>query len=488
MRKRFEQQTVLGRKLIEDVEITTARRIGALPALLTALKYIFVTPKYNAMVFEILERKIYPANNNTGRIGMDLWHILVLAQVRLCQNISYDDLHYLANYDKLVREIMGVERETSFAPLVTFGYQSIIDNVGLLDDEAVRELNKVILLVGKEVFKKKEGAALRLKTDSFVVETNVHFPTDYNLLWDSSRKCLDVIMKLHKKQNLKGWRKVNNWYRELKNLMRSLGRVSASGGKGKAERVKSAAEAYLTKATALYAKLQQSTAQISVSGIGEMALLLDLERYMNFLAKHIDLLERRVLKGEEIPHEEKVFSIFEDYTEWITKGKLRPNVELGKRFAITTDQYNLIVDYQIMEYQTDSEILPSLVCDVSSWCEAEIYSWSFDKGFYSKENKGLLAEKVGVAVLPKKGKPNQAEKQEERKPLFRKLRWAHSAVESNINELEHRGLNRCPDKGYDHFKRYVGLAVCAYNLKKIGEVLLNQQRETDAKLKRRPAA
>ncbi|NLO01693.1 MAG: hypothetical protein GX126_05140, partial [Bacteroidales bacterium] len=73
--------------------------------------------------------------------------------------------------------------------------------------------------------------------------------------------------------------------------------------------------------------------------------------------EHVDLLERRVIKGEEIPHEEKIFSIFEEYTEWITKGKLRPNVELGKKLAITTDQYNLILDYRVMDHQSDSGIV-----------------------------------------------------------------------------------------------------------------------------------
>ena len=85
--------------------------------------------------------------------------------------------------------------------------------------------------------------------------------------------------------------------------------------------------------------------------------MLELDRYMDLLDKHIDLLERRVIKGEQIPHDEKMFSIFEEYTEWITKGKMHPNVELGKKLAITTDQYNLIVDYRIMENQSDSEMV-----------------------------------------------------------------------------------------------------------------------------------
>jgi hypothetical protein len=66
--------------------------------------------------------------------------------------------------------------------------------------------------------------------------------------------------------------------------------------------------------------------------------------------------------------------------------------------------------------------------------------------------------------MPKKGKTIQNELEEEQEADFKKLRNKHSAVESNINSLEHKGLSRCPDRGKSHFKRYVGWAVTSYNL------------------------
>jgi len=479
MRKRFEQQISLGQLLIQDTVIPLAKRGGRLPALCAALKEIFITPEWNEQVFEVLESKILSSNNNTGRPGMDLWQIFVLSQVRLCMNISYDELHHYANYDKLIRQIMGIETKDSFDEQ-SLGYQRIIDNVGLLNDETVKELNQIIVNFGQGVLKKKEEEALCLKTDSFVVESNVHFPTDYNLLWDCARKCLDMIKALQKKYNndIQGWRKTMDWHRELKNQMRALGRANGSGGKGKDDRQKKAAQKYLNKATLLLTKLETSRPTLPQNDLGDFLIIVQLSHYMKLLAKHIDLVERRIIKGEKIPHEEKLFSIFEPYTEWVTKGKLRPNVELGKKVAITTDQFDLIVDYYILENQSDSQIFVELVERII--LQNTIKSWSFDKGFWHPDNKKLLKEITETAVLPKKGKRNKAEEEEERKPLFKKLRNKHSAVESNINELEHRGLNRCPDKGYANFKRYIGLAVCAYNLKKIGEqiiILLRKQQE-----------
>lgn len=485
MRKRFEQQLSLGRLLIEDTVIPTAKRSGALPGLCAALKEIYVTPEWNEKVFNILESKILPKNNQTGRIGMGLWQIFVLSQVRLCQNISYDDLHHIANYDTLLRQIMGIETIHGYEKQ-EIGYQRIIDNVGLLDDETIKKINNIIVEFGHGVFKKKEVVALRLKTDSFVVESNVHFPTDYNLLWDSARKCIDMVTKLQENHNLPGWRKVKDWRNDLKNKMRALGRASASGGKGKQERLVWATKKYLTKAKALYNKLESSKSCYPRTDMADIVIIIELERFMQLLDKHIDLLERRVVKGEEIPHEEKMFSIFEQYTEWVTKGKMRPNVELGKKTTITTDQFNLIVDYQVMENQSDSEIVPELSERIFS--RYGVASWSFDKGFWHKNNKIKLSENVETLVLPKKGKCNQAEAEEEHKSIFRKLRHKHSAVESNINELEHRGLNRCPDRGYNNFKRYIGLAVCAYNLRKIGECLLNAKRQQEASSERKQAA
>lgn len=72
---------------------------------------------------------------------MDLWVLFVMAQTRLCLNISYDELHRMANNDKMFREIMGIESEDGFER-IDFEYQNILDNVTLLDDETVRKLNE----------------------------------------------------------------------------------------------------------------------------------------------------------------------------------------------------------------------------------------------------------------------------------------------------------------------------------------------------------
>ena len=138
----------------------------------------------------------------------------------------------------------------------------------------------------------------------------------------------------------------------------------------------------------------------------------------------------------------------------------------------------------MMTKQQDRDVVPDLGQRLLE--KYKVASWSFDKGYWLKSNKEFLQSKgVAKVIMPKLGKRNKEEEQEEKSRSFKLLKNKHSAVESNINELEQRGLDRCPDRGLRNFKRYISLAVCAYNLKKIGRELLRQER---VKLKKRRAA
>lgn len=468
MRQGFHQQLTLGCTLIEEVKIPTKSR-SHMAALLAALQYVYITPEWNERVFKLLHDKLQKGKKQTGRTGMSLWELFVLGQVRLCMNTSYDELHFMANDSEMLRGIMGV-LPTDYSLGKQYEYQNIYDNVGLLDDEVLAAINAVIVEAGHEVFKKKEHTALRLKTDSYVVETDTHFPTDYNLLWDCARKCISLSAKLSDKQQISGWRKAKNWHRQLKGLMRQVGKISAGGGKNKAERLVQVCASYLLKASELSEKVSIFLAALNELSLAEAAIVLELEYYLKMLDKHIDLVDRRLLKGETIPHEEKMFSVFQPYADFIKKGKLHPNVEIGKKLFVTTDQYHLIVDYQIGDHRPDNqktmEIVHRLVSKYSN-----IQSLSVDKGFSDQQDKVLLEAFIPELIMPKKGKRNQKEKHLESAAGFKKLKNKHSAIESNINELEHRGLDRCPDRTWPNFQRYIGLGVCAYNLHKIGRKL-----------------
>jgi IS5 family transposase len=484
MRQRFEQQMNFRTVAISDVKFPLKSR-DELPPVLKALQNIFITAELNEKVFELLEKKICSGKKKTGRKGMDLWHILVLAVVRHACSTNWDTLETWANYHELVRKVMGVHA-TAFIEdeKIEFNYQNILDNVSLIDETLLMEINLLVIDAGHKLIKKKEDEVLKLKSDSYSVETNVHFPTDLNLLWDSVRKCLDMIVKLQEITSLKGWRKIKNLRKMLKSLFRT---TSHHVFKGKDEhKKKKYVKQYLVQTRVLEARVAELIKHPPMVVGNEKKILLiimELGKYKKYVTKFTDQIERRLLKGEVIPAEEKIFSIFEEHTEWITKGKLNRRVELGHLLLITTDQYQFIVDYKVMEKQKDAS-------QVSSLCERlkknfpgqKVYSHSFDKGFWSKDNQATLQDAaIEQVILPKRGRHNKEDKARESGATFKKLRNAHSAVESNINMLEHHGLNRCMDKGLRNYKRCVAISILAYNLHILGNALKTKELAQEAK-------
>ena len=113
---------------------------------------------------------------------------------------------------------------------------------------------------------------------------------------------------------------------------------------------------------------------------------------------------------------------------------------------------------------------------------------SFDKNYWTPKNYETLSELVPDLILPKKGKLNSDEYEREHCKTFIALRKQHSAVESAINCLEHHGLNRCPDRGLSHFKKYAALGILACNLHKIGNLLQEKERKKSKNKPLRKAA
>lgn len=320
--------------------------------------------------------------------------------------------------------------------------------------------------------------------DTYVLETNVHFPTDLNLLWDAQRKCLDGVEALSGR--LTGWRKAADWRSKLKGQMRWVSRACQGGGAKKEERVQAAAREYLKASYIFEAKVFESLKELrgQALGVWELSQELALDYFHSEVMRHLDLIERRLLRGETIPHGEKVFSLFEPHTEWIAKGKLFPPVELGHRLLVATDQHGLIVDYRVLEGTSEVDELVA-VADrlLGRYGAGQVASLSTDQGFSRAEDRELLELYIPEVVVPKRGKLSAADQARESQREFRALRHQHAAIESDIHGLEHHGLNRCPDKGLRGYKRYVGFGVLAYNLHRIGAQVLSAQGVAETGLK-----
>lgn len=156
MRKRFELSPILGSLPISEVAIPAKSR-DELPPVLLALQTIFVNERFHRKMFAIVEPVIIRDKKQTGRKGMSIWEVIVLSVVRLTLNTNYDRLLWIADFDKCVRQLMGVEPDTygfSSEPK-QYSLTALKENIGLLKLETIEKINALVLEVGQDYLKKK---------------------------------------------------------------------------------------------------------------------------------------------------------------------------------------------------------------------------------------------------------------------------------------------------------------------------------------------
>jgi hypothetical protein len=160
MRQHFQAQPDLQITPIEKIRLPLTSR-DELPPLLAGLQWIWMHPTLKTEIFALLEAKILAGKKATGRPGMDLWQILVLGIVRLGLDADWDRMEHIANYDTLVRQMLGLPAAPWDDESKLFGHQTLRDNVALLDDELLQQINARIAAAGREVFAKKAARPWR---------------------------------------------------------------------------------------------------------------------------------------------------------------------------------------------------------------------------------------------------------------------------------------------------------------------------------------
>ncbi|TKB23740.1 ISNCY family transposase [Desulfopila sp. IMCC35006] len=487
MRRVIEPQMKLGEQAIADIKLDPKSR-DDIPQILRGLQHIYTTPELREPIFTILEEvlperqiegKTIKADPNNGRPGMTQWQILVLGVLRLGLNADYDRIHELANEHKTLRKMLG---HSDWADDKYYNLQTLKDNLRLFTPEILDRLNRVVVQAGHKGIKKKLEDGTVGRCDSFVVETDVHFPTDINLLLDAIRKVIEISAELSRANNLPGWRQYRYHQRLFKRQYRIVQRLKHSTSKSESKRkqkeqeIQDAHRTYLDLAEGNLTRADQTRQQISPHDPLLMIWLIELNKFMQHGRRQINQIDRRVLQGKRIPHDEKVFSLFQPHTEWISKGKAGVPVELGLRVCVMEDRDRFILHHRVMVKTTDDKVAFAMVGETKQKFPT-LRAVSMDKGFYSPANQEVLKSRLDCVVLPKKGRLSQADKVRESGPEFVSLRKQHSAVESAINALEVHGLDKCLDHGLNGFKRYVAMAVVARNIQRLGAVLRQQDQE-----------
>jgi transposase, IS5 family len=495
MRTVFSPQLRLGQIDIADIHIDVTSR-DDIPLILRGLQHIYTTSALKDVVFKLLEEvaptkkvgdEVQLVDQNQGRPGMDQWSILVLGTLRLTLNADYDRILELANQHRTLRDMLGIG---CFDSDKTFRLQTLKDNLKLFTPALLQRINVEVVRAGHRLLGLDSQAPVSGRCDSFVVETHVHFPTDANLLYDAIRTLIRLSVDWSRHHPLPGWRQHASNLRQFKDQHRKLQKLRKSTANqeakkaAKAQEIKQAYQDYIDLAQRFLDRTRASILILKNHGGVPEVLLADLYNFSRHAERQIDQIRRRAIHGEVIPHDEKVFSLFQPHTEWISKGKAGVPVELGLRVCVMEDSHGFILHSQVMQKTTDDKVAVPMVKATQALFPG-FHACSFDKGFHSPDNQRELRGLIEQVVLPKKGKRTKAEREHEQTREFSQARKQHSAVESAINALEVHGLNICPDHGIDGFERYVALAVLARNIQRLGALKRDSERQMrrDVKLK-----
>ena len=134
---------------------------------------------------------------------MDQWSILVLGAMRLGLNADYDRIQELANQHRTLRDMLGLG---CFDADKCFRLQTLKDNLKLFTPKIMARINVEIVRSGHQLLDLDIHAKIRGRCDSFVLKTDVHFPTDINLLYDAIRTLIHACVKWNQRHPLTGWR------------------------------------------------------------------------------------------------------------------------------------------------------------------------------------------------------------------------------------------------------------------------------------------
>ena len=315
----------------------------------------------------------------------------------------------------------------------------------------------------------------RLRMDTTACETNIHWPTDSSLLWDTYRvfsrlittaREIDPEIAVNRRLNPKKVKKLNTKIARL-----SGKRQTESDG------VRSLYYSLIHRVEAILAWMPDVCGQIRTGlaedayGVREAivmeALIKQIEHFHSLGIKVVEQARRRVLEGEKVPNEEKIFSIFEPHTELLKRGKAGKPIEFGHMMVIQQVEGSFITDYEAFENKPVEHAL----VDAALEAHRELFGenpeeFSADKGFYESMSKiKELEQQIAVVSICKKGSRTEEELERESSPAFKLGQRFRAGVEGSISFLKRAlGMFRCLNKGWKHYAATVGATVFVHNL------------------------
>lgn len=398
--------------------------------------------------------------STAGAKGMTIEQVVRVGILKqLCQ-LSYEDL-----YDELSDNI-SYRRFAKIHEGLVPKKMTLNENVKRISPEGLEEINKVIVKAAKELGVER---GKRVRMDSTGVESNIHYPTDGELLWDCVR-VLDRIIEAVKEEYPDIEVKYHNHTTRAKRRRFKI--VNTSSKEKRVEAYKDLLK--VSRATERYSEscIEELEKKVRDGDIEAGVYKEELEGYLESLRIIISQTERRVLNEEKVESKDKLVSIFETHADILAKGK-RETI-FGHKILLSGGESNLILD---------------CVIERGNWSDAEYFGKGIDRleekygylpdeittdgGFASSDNYDYAVGKGIKRVLFTKRCSSKIVELVKTSRAYKRLKKFRAGIEGCISAAKRvRGLDRCTWKGWRSFQSYVWLSVIAFNLNILAEVFL----------------
>lgn len=422
-------------------------------------------------IYEALARR-WPMSRTRGRKGTPAEVVLRLLLLKHLRNWSYAILEREVRANLVYRQFtrVGAEKVPDAKTLGKLGLA--------LGPAVIEQIHQRVVAIARD---KKIVEGRRLRVDTTVVETNIHYPTDSSLLGDAVRVLTRTMKRIARLAGAAG-EKLRDRTRSVRHRLIEIGRASRSRSEQGKAKLKHTYQKLLALTGRVVAQAQRFAGEVA-AGVkrgrsrGHQALLEASRQYLETMiprAKQVIRQTReRIIRGN-VHLAGKIVSLFEPHTEVIRKGKAAKPTEFGKMIKIQEAEGQIIIHYEAYEERPNDVdlLLPALEIHRQRLGRVPRLATA-DAAFFSTENEGG-AHALGVKRLsiPNRSTKSAQRKQLEKKRWFRNGQKWRTGSEGRISLVKRRhGLNRCRYKGQHGMQRWVGLGVIGDNLINIGRAL-----------------
>ena len=416
-----------------------------------------ILEKSTSFLEKIAEDFRTPKDSKAGAKGMTIEQVARTGILKQMRQLSYEEL-----YDEL-NDNISYRRFTKIHEGQIPKRKTLNENIKRISPASWEEINKEIVKVAKEL-KIEEGKTVRM--DSTGVESNIHYPTDGELLWDCVRVIDRIMEKVKESYPVMEFDFINHTKRAKRRRYKI---VNTSSKEKRKEAYKDLLK--VSRATAQYAKscIEQLAKEEEVEA---EVYKKHLQGYLESLHVIMKQAERRVLNYEKVESKDKLVSIFERHTDILVKGK-RETI-FGHKILLSGGKSNLILDCLI---------------ERGNWSDAEYFCTGIDRleeaygyvpdeittdgGFASKDNYDRAVEKgIKRVLFTKKGTAKIVELVKTSR-AYKRLKRFRAGIEGCISAAKRSyGLDKCTWKGWRSFQSYVWVSVIAFNLSILADALL----------------